>query len=390
MNNRQWLETLVGFDTTSRNSNLDLIATLRDSLEQQGIKPWFAHNKEKTKANLFATLPATAGAAAGNTEGGIVLSGHTDVVPVDGQKWDTDPFKLTEKEGALFGRGTCDMKGFIGTAMALVPEFLAMPRVKPLHLAFSYDEEIGCIGAPVMLEEIVRRGIKVDGCVVGEPTNMNVVVAHKGINVFACKVHGKSAHSSLTPQGCNAIEHSARLICAIRDFADAYKANGPYDQFFDVPFTTMTTNQIRGGIAVNTIPELCEFTYEFRNLPGMTVGDIQARIDDYVRDVLLPKMKLEFADARVEIDNFAGSPALEAAEQAAMTELVRALTGDRETRKVAYGTEAGLFQQIGIPTIVCGPGDIGNAHKPNEFVTLDQLANCEQFLRRLGKSLQAA
>ncbi|EJN06997.1 acetylornithine deacetylase [Herbaspirillum sp. YR522] len=390
MNNRQWLETLVGFDTTSRNSNLELIATLRDSLEQQGIKPWFAHNKEKTKANLFATLPATAGDAAGSTEGGIVLSGHTDVVPVDGQKWDTDPFKLTEKDGALFGRGTCDMKGFIGTAMALVPEFLAMPRVKPMHLAFSYDEEIGCIGAPVMLEEIVRRGIKVDGCVVGEPTNMNVVVAHKGINVFACKVHGKSAHSSLTPQGCNAIEYSARLICAIRDFADAYKANGPYDQFFDVPFTTMTTNQIRGGIAVNTIPELCEFTYEFRNLPGMTVEDIQAQIDNYVRDVLLPKMKLEFADARIEIDNFAGSPALEAAEQAAMTELVRALTGDRQTRKVAYGTEAGLFQQIGIPTIVCGPGDIGNAHKPNEFVTLDQLANCEQFLRRLGKSLQAA
>lgn len=390
MNTRQWLETLVGFDTTSRNSNLELIAALRDSLEQQGIKPWFAHNKEKTKANLFATLPATAGAAAGSTEGGIVLSGHTDVVPVDGQKWDTDPFKLVEKDGALFARGSADMKGFIATAMALVPDFLAMPRTKPLHLAFSYDEEIGCIGAPVMLEEIVKRGIKVDGCVVGEPTSMNVVVAHKGINVFACKVHGKSAHSSLTPQGCNAIEHAARLICTIRDFADGYKANGPYDEFFDVPFSTMTTNQIRGGIAVNTIPELCEFTYEFRNLPGMSVADIQARIDAYVRDTLLPKMRAEHPGADIEIDNFAGSPALEAAEQAAITELVRALTGDRQTRKVAYGTEAGLFQQIGIPTIVCGPGDIGNAHKPNEFVTLDQLARCEQFLRKLGKSMQAA
>ena len=390
MNKRQWLETLVGFDTTSRNSNLELIAALRDSLEQQGIKPWFAHNKEKTKANLFATLPATTGPNAGATQGGIVLSGHTDVVPVDGQKWDTDPFKLLEKDGALYGRGTCDMKGFIATAMALTPEFLAMPRTKPMHLAFSFDEEIGCIGAPAMLEEIVKRGIKVDGCVVGEPTSMNVVVAHKGINVFACKVHGKSAHSSLTPQGCNAIEYAARMICAIRDFADAYKANGPYDQFFDVPFTTMTTNQIRGGIAVNTIPELCEFTYEFRNLPGMTVADIQAQIDVYVRDVLLPKMKAEFSDARIEIDNFAGSPALEAAEQAAITELVRTLTGDRQTRKVAYGTEAGLFQQIGIPTIVCGPGSIDNAHKPNEFVTLAQLDHCEQFLRKLGKSLEVA
>jgi len=390
MNTRQWLETLVAFDTTSRNSNLDLIAAVRDSLEQQGIKPWFAHNKDKTKANLFASLPATAGAQAGSTEGGIVLSGHTDVVPVDGQHWDTDPFTLTEKDGALFGRGTCDMKGFIAAALALTPEFLAMPRARPLHLALSFDEEIGCIGAPYMLEEIKRRGVKVDGCVVGEPTSMNVVVAHKGINVFACKVHGKSAHSSLTPQGCNAIEYAARLICAIRDFADNYKAKGPYDQFFDVPFTTMTTNQIRGGIAVNTIPELCEFTYEFRNLPGMGIGDIQAQIDQYVRDTLLPKMRAEFADARVEIDNFAGSPALEAAEQAAITELVRTLTGDRETRKVAYGTEAGLFQQIGIPTIVCGPGDINNAHKPNEFVTLAQLDHCEQFLRKLGKSLEAA
>ncbi|WP_284075790.1 acetylornithine deacetylase [Herbaspirillum aquaticum] len=390
MNTRQWLETLVAFDTTSRNSNLELITTVRDSLEKQGISSWLAHNKEQTKANLFATLPATAGPNAGSTEGGIVLSGHTDVVPVDGQKWDTDPFKLTEKDGSLFGRGTCDMKGFIATSLALVPEFLAMPRVKPIHLAFSYDEEIGCIGAPVMLEGIVKRGIKVDGCVVGEPTSMNVVVAHKGINVFACKVHGKSAHSSLTPQGCNAIEHAARLICAIRDFADGYKANGPYDQFFDVPFSTMTTNQIRGGIAVNTIPELCEFTYEFRNLPGMSVADIQAQIDKYIAEVLLPKMRSEFPDARVEIDNFAGSPALEAVEQAAITELVRALTGDRETRKVAYGTEAGLFQQIGIPTIVCGPGDIGNAHKPNEFVTLSQMERCEQFLRKLGKSLQPA
>ncbi|WP_039785537.1 acetylornithine deacetylase [Herbaspirillum huttiense] len=390
MNTRQWLETLVAFDTTSRNSNLELITTVRDSLEKQGISSWLAHNKEQTKANLFATLPATAGPNAGSTEGGIVLSGHTDVVPVDGQKWDTDPFKLTEKDGSLFGRGTCDMKGFIATSLALVPEFLAMPRVKPIHLAFSYDEEIGCIGAPVMLEEIVKRGIKVDGCVVGEPTSMNVVVAHKGINAFTCRVHGKSAHSSLTPQGCNAIEYAARLICTIRDFADAYKVNGPYDTLYDVPFSTMTTNQIRGGIAVNTIPDLCEFTYEFRNLPGMSPDKIQAQVTQYVRDQLLPKMQAEYPDAKIDIGIIAASPALETAEQEAITELVRALTEDNEKRKVAYGTEAGLFQQIGIPTIVCGPGDIGNAHKPNEFVASAQLQRCEQFLRKLGKSLQPA
>jgi acetylornithine deacetylase len=390
MNTRQWLEQLVAFDTTSRNSNLELITSVRDNLQSQGITPWFAHNKERTKANLFATLPATEGPDAGAIQGGIVLSGHTDVVPVDGQKWDSDPFTLTERDGLLYGRGSCDMKGYIAASLALVPEFLAMPRSKPLHLAFSYDEEIGCAGAPSMLAELQERGIRPDGCVVGEPTNMQVVVAHKGINAFTCRVHGKSAHSSLTPQGCNAIEYAARLICTIRDFADAYKVNGPYDTLYDVPFSTMTTNQIRGGIAINTIPDLCEFTYEFRNLPGMSPEKIQAQVTQYVRDHLLPKMQAEYPDAKIDIGIIAASPALETAEQEAITALVRALTEDNEKRKVAYATEAGLFQQIGIPTIVCGPGDIIQAHKPNEFVAIAQLQRCEEFLRKLGRSLQAA
>lgn len=390
MNTRQWLEQLVAFDTTSRNSNLELIAFVRDGLLSQGLAPWFAHNQERTKANLFVTLPATQGEHADDTQGGIVLSGHTDVVPVDGQHWDSNPFVLTEREGLLYGRGSCDMKGFIATSLALVPEFLTMRRSKPLHLAFSYDEEVGCAGAPVMLSELRERGIRPDSCVVGEPTNMQVVTAHKGINVFSCRVHGKSAHSSLTPQGCNAIEHAARLICAIRDFADAYKANGPYDTFFDVPFSTMTTNQIRGGIAMNTIPDLCEFTYEFRNLPGMSPDTIQRQITQYVRDRLLPAMQAEYSDARIDINVIATSPALETAEQEAITSLVRALTEDNEKRKVAYATEAGLFQRVGIPTIVCGPGDIVQAHKPNEFVAMAQLQRCEEFLRKLGRSLQAA
>ena len=195
MTTAEILARLVSFDTTSRNSNLELITSVRDSLQAQGITPWFAHNKERTKANLFATLPATEGPEAGTIQGGIVLSGHTDVVPVDGQKWDSDPFTLTERDGLLYGRGSCDMKGYIAASLALVPEFLAMPRSKPLHLAFSYDEEIGCAGAPSMLAELQERGIRPDSCVVGEPTNMQVVVAHKGINAFTCRVHGKSAHS---------------------------------------------------------------------------------------------------------------------------------------------------------------------------------------------------
>lgn len=383
MDTRTWLSTLVGFDTTSRNSNLALIETARDWLRGQGVQSWLAHNESGDKANLFATLPASDG----SVQGGVVLSGHTDVVPVDGQDWDTDPFTLSEKDGRLYGRGTADMKSFIATSLALVPEFLAMPRKKPIHLAFSYDEEVGCVGAPVMLAELQGRGIKADGCVVGEPTNMQVVVAHKGVNLFNCRVHGKAAHSSLTPQGCNAIEYAARLICRIRDIADAMKAQGPYDEFFDVPFSTMTTNQIRGGIAVNTIPALCEFNYEFRNLPGIPADQIQSQVERYVREELLPRMQAEYAEARIDIHTGASAPGLDASEEQAITQLARALTSDRAVRKVAYGTEAGLFQSVGIPAVVCGPGDIQQAHKPNEFIELSQLDGCERFLRRLGQSL---
>ena len=385
MNTRQWLERLVAFDTTSRNSNLELIEAVREGLSGHGVRADVIASPDGRKANLFATLPA----ADGQTDGGIILSGHTDVVPVDGQNWSSDPFRIDERDGKLYARGSADMKGFIATSLALVPEFLAMPRKKPIHLAFSYDEEVGCVGAPIMLAELKQRGLRADGCVVGEPTGMQVVVAHKGINLYRCRVHGKAAHSSLTPRGCNAIEYAARLICRIRDIADHYRANGPYDEFFDVPFTTLTTNQIQGGIAVNTIPELCEFQYEFRNLPGMSVDGIRSQVEQYVQDELLPKMRKEYADASIDITASASAPGMETAEQEAITQLVRALTNDRQTRKVAYGTEGGLFQQAGIPTVICGPGHIENAHKPDEFVALDQLAACEGFLRKLGQSLAA-
>ena len=380
---REWLDTLVSYDTTSRNSNMSLIEEVRDGLAAQGIKAELFRSPEGNKANLFATLPARDG----STQGGIVLSGHTDVVPVDGQQWDTNPFAVTERDGRLYARGSCDMKGFIAAGLALVPDFLGMQRNKPIHFALSYDEEVGCAGAPFMLDELKLRGVKFDGCVVGEPTSMQVVVAHKGINVYRCRVHGKAAHSSLTPKGSNAIEYAARLICRIRDIADHFKEHGPYDEFFDVPFTTMTTNQIQGGIAVNTIPELCEFVYEFRNLPGMSSDGIQAQVDAYVKNELLPRMQREFADARIDVVKGASAPAFEATEDEAITQLVRALTADQDKRKVGYATEAGLFQNIGIPTVVCGPGSIEQAHKPNEYVDIAQLEACERFLRKIGQSL---
>ena len=384
MNTLAWLDRLIAFDTVSRHSNLGLIEEVRDALRAQGLTPWLNPNAEGSKANLFCTLPAQDG----GTQGGIILSGHTDVVPVDGQDWSSDPFKLTDKgDGRLYARGACDMKGFIACALALVPEFLAQPRAKPLHLAFSYDEEIACVGAPFMLAELQARGIRADGCVVGEPTSMKPVVAHKGLNFYRCRVHGKAAHSSLTPQGCNAIEYAARLICHIRDLADAWRAEGPFDDAFDVPYTTITTNQISGGIAPNTLPELCEFSFEFRNLPGLAPADVHIRIERYVQDELLPRMQREFAGARIELERGGAAPALDASEQAAVTELVRALTADRAVRKVAYGTEAGLFQGIGIPTVLCGPGSIEQAHKVDEYVEVAQLEQCERFLRWLAQSL---
>ncbi|WP_246795181.1 acetylornithine deacetylase [Burkholderia perseverans] len=381
-----WVRDLVAMDTTSRVPNLGLIETVRDALAARGIESTLTHDKRDGWANLFATIPAHDGA----TDGGVVLSGHTDVVPVDGQQWDSDPFTPTIRDGRLYGRGTCDMKGFIGAALALVPEMQAAKLARPIHLALSYDEEIGCAGAPLMLAELKRRGLQPGGCIVGEPTSMRPIIAHKGINTYRCCVRGHAAHSSLTPKGLNAIEYAARLICHIRDIADEFRANGPFDELYDVPFTTAQTSLIEGGNAINTVPAECRFSFEFRNLPTLDPDTIFARIDAYARDTLLPKMRREHPDAAIEISKIAAAPGLDADEQAAITELVRALTADRSQRKVAYGTEAGLFANAGIPSVVCGPGDIEQAHKANEYVELAQLDACEHFLRKFIYSMTLA
>lgn len=379
----EWVDTLMRMDTTSRNSNLGLIETVRDYCDANGLVTTLTYDPSGKKANLFATVPS----AAGTTDGGVVLSGHTDVVPVDGQQWDSDPFSPVVKEGKLFGRGSCDMKGFIGIALGLVPQMRQASLKNPLHFALSYDEEIGCAGAPVMLADLKKRGVKLDGCIVGEPSSMRVVVAHKGINAYRCCVKGHAAHSSLTPRGVNAIEHAARLICHIQDIAERFKAKGPFDNAFDVPFTTAQTGTIRGGIAVNTVPANCEFEFEFRNLPGIDASGIYKEICEFAERELVPRMRLTREEADITFETISTAPALDVAEQAAINGLVRALRRDTETRKVAYATEAGLFQTAGIPSIVCGPGNIEQAHKANEFVELHQLAACENFLQKLIVSM---
>lgn len=377
-----WISRLIAIDTTSRRSNLGLIELLRDNLRAQGADVWLDYDGTGAKANLFATLPARDG----GSQGGIVLSGHTDVVPVDGQHWQSAPFAPELRDDRLYGRGACDMKGFIGTAMSRVPTWCAAPPATPVHLAFSYDEEVGCLGISPLLAAMARHGIRPQGCVVGEPTRMQVIVAHKGINIYRCCVQGHAAHSSLTPRGVNAIEYAARVICRIREIADAFATQGPYDEGFDVPFSTAQTGTISGGIALNTIPAACEFVFEYRNLPGVDADAIFAQIEAFAAQTLIPEMTRVHPGATIRFTKIAAPPSMQASESDDLVRLVRALTPDAAARKVSYGTEAGFFQRAGIPTVVCGPGSIEQAHQPDEFVALDEIARCERFLSRLADS----
>lgn len=379
MNTINRLSRLIAFDTTSRHSNLALIHDCADYLESLGLKPWLSHNADQSKANLFATIAA----ADGNTEGGLILSGHTDVVPTDGQAWQSDPYRADIREGRLYGRGSADMKGFIAAVLAAAPAMVQAGLKRPLHIALSYDEEIGCLGAPVMIAELQKRGLTPEHCIVGEPTSMRMVVAHKGIHTFRCAVHGKAAHSSLTPQGVNAIEYAAKLIVFINELAGRLKARHDTDPDYDVPFSTLSVNTIAGGIAGNIVPQLCEFEFDYRNLPHMSPADITAPIEAHIREVLQPQMQAVEAACRIDMRHGENVPAMPEAEAALLHDLITQLVQDSSRLKVAYATEGGQFQQAGIATVICGPGNIEQAHKADEFVELSQLARCDAFLHKL-------
>ncbi len=382
MHSTEWLAKLISFDTTSRNSNLSLIHAIQDDLAQYpGLLTRLTYDASGEKANLFCTIPAVDG----NTrQGGLILSGHTDVVPVDGQAWGTDPFCAEITSDRIVGRGACDMKGFIAVVLSLVPEFLKLKLKKPLHFAFSYDEEVGCHGAPILITDFQQQGIQPAACVVGEPTDMNIVIAHKGINSFHCQIKGRAAHSSLTPQGCNAIEYAAHLISWIRGLANQFKQLGPYDEHYDVSFSTMTTNQIQGGIALNIIPDTCEFSFELRTLPEVNPEHIFQQILRYINENLLLQMQKEYSDASIELVQTGGVPGFASSVDVALKKLVRTITNQKEKRKVSYATEAGIFEKAGIPTLICGPGNIAQAHRADEFVLLEQMELCGKFIRRLA------
>jgi acetylornithine deacetylase len=375
----EMIQQLISFDTTSRDSNLGLIEHVRDWLKPMGIESTLVYDSEKRKANLFATIHGKSGHA---PRPGIVLSGHTDVVPVDGQAWDTDPFKATIKDGRLFARGACDMKGFLGVALAMAPRFAAADLKAPIHFALSYDEEVGCLGVRGLIDLLSQQGFKAAGCIVGEPTSMNVVVAHKGKRSFRCTVHGKEAHSALTPQGVNAIEYAARLITYIRMMADRMQQLEVRDHGFDVPFTTMQTGTIKGGTASNIVPKECVFDWEFRYLPGANPDAIEKEVRDYAAS-LLPEMHKVAQDAGIAFDLKSAIPGSNLKEADDVTQLALALSRRPGVSKVAYATEAGLFEQAGLPSIICGPGSIEQAHKPNEYCDLEQIVLCETFMDRL-------
>lgn len=383
-----WLKRLIAFDTVSRHSNLALIRDVEDYCRQLGLTPYLTFDDSNSKANLFVTVPA--GKQQQQLSGGIVLSGHTDVVPVDGQDWTSDPFFAEIRGDKLYGRGACDMKGFIACALAMLPQAVSLSQAgkltRPLHLALSFDEEVGCLGAPLLLEDVAKRGINPDYCIVGEPTLMTMVSAHKGISVYRCRVHGKSVHSSLTPKGVNAISYASRLIAFVDALAEQLTQRTDNDPQFDVPFSTLSVGTIQGGTATNIVPNLCEFTFDYRNLPHMTHADILAPIQAQIK-TLETQMQSIDPNTAIELLQEENVPAMTDSDSEALQTLVAGLVQDKQVHKVAYATEGGQFTNAGIPTIICGPGSIEQAHKADEFVTLEQLARCDEFLNKLLKSM---
>jgi len=374
------IRTLIGFDTTSRDSNLALIDWVRDYLAGHGIDSQLTFDDDRRKANLFATLPAQDGNA---TRGGIVLSGHTDVVPVDGQPWDTPPFEATQIGDRLYGRGTSDMKSFSAIGLAHVPVFLRRGLKRPLHFSLSYDEEVGCIGVRRLIADVSARGIKPAGCIVGEPTGMRLVVAHKGKKSYRCRVRGHEAHSSLTPRGVNAVQVGCEIVTFLTRMAHRFRDRGGFDAAYDVPYTTVHTGVIHGGTALNIVPRDCSFDFEFRYLPFDDPDVLFAEVKRFAA-TLLPDMHAVNPATHIEFDQLSAMPGFDTHGGSEIAEIGRTCSGTHDFGKVSFGTEASLFHNADISTIICGPGHIEQAHQPNEWVSLEQLAQCEAFMGRLA------
>ena len=374
----EWAQTLVRINTVSAHSNLELIHLVRDELARLGVRSRLTYSDDRRKANLLATLGEGKSA-------GVILSGHTDTVPWDGQAWQDDPLSASVREGRLYGRGSADMKGFIGLAVAHAAQFLESAAPFAVHLALSFDEEVGCLGVKELIADMRDAGVRPLACIVGEPTSMVPAIAHKGVWRYRCCVRGKEAHSSLTPRSVNAIEMAARVVGKLRDMAERFEREEPRYPGFDVPFSTASVGQFHGGIADNVVPRDAEFRYEFRDLPTADARAMQAELVAHARS-LEPAMKQVAPDAGFTFETICEVPSFLGSADDPVTRMAQRLAGESRVTQVAFGTEAGLFKSAGIPTVVCGPGSIEQAHQPDEYVSLEQLARCQAFLRGLADS----
>jgi acetylornithine deacetylase len=368
------VKTLIGFDTTSRLSNLALIDFAQDLLEKAGARCRRTPDASGAKANLFASFGPEG-------DGGYVLSGHTDVVPVDGQDWASDPFRAEVREGKLFGRGACDMKGFVGVALSLAEEMGKARLKRPLHIALSYDEEIGCVGVTGLLDDLRTQNIKPALAIIGEPTLMAMVGAHKGGAKLVTRCHGKEHHSSAPEKGANAVMMAGEFIALLGDVWNGLRADP--DPRFDPPHSTVQATIVHGGTAVNILARETDVTWEYRALPDRDGAAIVETVKRRAAAEILPTYRARSAQAALTTELHAHYPGLVMDEDSPAITLVRELTGANQVQAVSYGTEAGHFQRYGIPAVICGPGSIDHAHRADEFVALSELDACEAFLRKV-------
>lgn len=381
LTSRDLLAQLIAFNTVSRESNLALIEFIRDYLQGLGVACELDYNTERTKANLFASIGP-------DDRGGVVLSGHTDVVPVAGQAWTVEPFQLTERDGKLYGRGAADMKGYIACVLAAVPRFMRQPLNLPVHLAFSYDEEVGCLGVRSLLTALEQRPHKPIACIIGEPTELKPVLGHKGKLAMRCSVQGAACHSAYAPQGVNAIEYAARLIGKLGEIGQQLAQPELHDQRFDPPYSTVQTGMIQGGRALNIVPAECQFDFEVRTLPDFNAQHVVDELAGYAESQLLPSMRARNAQTSIAFAPLSAYPGLATDPHSHVAQLLALISGSQAFGTVAFGTEGGLFNQAGIPTVVCGPGSMEQGHKPDEFVSIEQLDGCDAMLARLADWLQ--
>ena len=370
------LKRLIAYPTVSRNSNLELIEFVADYLDSLGARCQLVYNEDNSKANLYATLGP-------DDLPGVMLSGHSDVVPADGQPWTRDAFKAEICDDRIYGRGSTDMKGYLAAVLALAPDASRRRLIKPLHIAFSYDEEIGCVGVRGLIDVMQDFEIKPEFCVIGEPTEMQTAIAHKGKTAATCHCKGVAAHSALAPSGLNAIYLAQDMIQEIRQLQEKIIATSVKDQDFDVPYTTLHVGTIQGGTVVNIVPDHCEFKFEVRNLADDDPMNIIGQLNDAANEIT-QRYRSQFEDSGIEIAITNQYPALNTQPNAAVVNKVNQLLGNDDTGKLAFGTEGGLFQNLlNIPTVICGPGSMDQGHKADEFVALSQLNQCDKFLSSL-------